>query len=187
MIKKVGGEAIISSDPEQLANASALIFPGVGSFDNAVTKLQASGLKDSILQFVDSGKPFLGICLGMQLLLDSSEEGELKGLGLIKGHSKKFVFDDPALKVPHMGWNKITAKNGAEQTLYQGLEQDNRFYFVHSYHVECDDQADVYATADYGVEFVCSVNRGNVYGAQFHPEKSHKFGMKFFENFLSLI
>jgi glutamine amidotransferase len=86
-----------------------------------------------------------------------------------------------------MGWNKVNSANGVEQSLYQGLEQENRFYFVHSYRVECEDQADVYGTANYGVEFVCSVHRGNVYGAQFHPEKSHKFGMKFFENFLSMI
>lgn len=187
MIKKVGGEAVVSSNPEELLNASALIFPGVGAFDNAITKLEESGLKDSILNFVESGRPFLGICLGMQLLLDGSEEGELKGLGLIKGKAKKFSFDDPGLKVPHMGWNKVTPKNGAEKTLYKGLEEENRFYFVHSFHVECEEPADVFATADYGIEFVCSVNRGNVYGAQFHPEKSHKFGMKFFENFLSTI
>lgn len=187
MIKKVGGKSIISSDPEEVKNASALIFPGVGSFDNAVLKLESSGLKQVILDFVDSGKPFLGICLGMQLLFEKSEEGKLPGLGLIKGTVNKFNFPQGVLKVPHMGWNKVNVYNPDNCNLYNGLESENRFYFVHSFHANCTNSDDIYATSNYGFEFTCSVKKNNVYGAQFHPEKSHKFGMKFFKNFLELL
>lgn len=187
MVKKVGGKAIVSSDPLEISSASALILPGVGSFDNAILKLANSGLKQVILNFVDSGKPLLGICLGMQLLFESSEEGTMNGLGLIEGSVAKFNFDDGNLKVPHMGWNKVNVKNSNACNLFNDLELDNRFYFVHSYYVICNNSENICATANYGFEFTCSVKKDNVYGAQFHPEKSHKFGMKFFENFLEIL
>ncbi len=185
MVKKVGGKAIITSDATEILASRAIILPGVGSFDYAVTKLKETGLKKIILDAVSNGKPLLGICLGMQLLFDSSEEGKLPGLGIIPGRVVKFKA--PKLKVPHMGWNNITVNEPTENNIYRGLAQENRFYFVHSFHVVCDDPLDISATCDYGEKFTCSVRRNQVYGAQFHPEKSHKFGMTFFKNFLELI
>ena len=187
MIKKAGGKAIITSDKEQIIAAGAMILPGVGSFDHAVNKFEESGLKTVILESVAKGKPLLGICLGMQLLFDSSEEGELSGLGIIPGKVISFDFKNTDIKIPHMGWNNISPTCNSGDNLYKGLVENNRFYFVHSYHVMCDDEKDVAATCEYGKKFVCSVQKGRVYGAQFHPEKSHKFGKAFFENFISLI
>ncbi len=187
MIKKVGGKAFITSNEEDILNASAIILPGVGAFDHAVIKLNESGLDNVILKAVSKGKTLLGICLGMQLLFDSSEEGALNGLGIIPGKVFSFDLEDKTLKIPHMGWNKIYPKNISNESLYSELVQDNRFYFVHSFRVECLDDRHISATCLYGDEFTCSVQKGSVYGAQFHPEKSHKFGKSFFKKFLELI
>ena len=187
MIRKAGGEARICTSPESLESASAILLPGVGAFDNGITKLKESGflavLENKVL---NEKKPFLGICLGMQLLFEKSEEGNLPGLGWLKGKVTKFDFsslDSPKpLKVPHMGWNLVRPHNYHD--LYAGLENEARFYFVHSFHVNCDNQSDIIATANYGYEFTCSVRHDNIWGAQFHPEKSHRFGIQFFKNFL---
>ncbi|NOH80815.1 imidazole glycerol phosphate synthase subunit HisH [Vibrio sp. RE86] len=187
MIRKVGGDATITSDHEVITRAKAIILPGVGSFDNGMQKLNESGLTPLIKKLVLKDKlPFLGICLGMQLLFESSEEGSIPGLGLVKGKVTRFNFDeDSRLKVPHMGWNVVTAKHDC--SLYNGFVDESRFYFVHSYYVECDDERDIAATSCYGHQFTCSVQSGNITGVQFHPEKSHKFGIHFFRNFLDLL
>jgi len=189
MIHRVGGDAVISSDQKQILDADALILPGVGAFDNAMQKLNDSGLVELIKQRVLEDKViFLGICLGMQLLFDSSEEGTLPGLGLISGAVKRFDFSDleaQNLKIPHMGWNIVRLQNGS--CLFYGFEKDPRFYFVHSFHAVCADPSDVAAICDYGYPFACAVQKGNIFAAQFHPEKSHKFGMQLFKNFLEQV
>ena len=186
MIHRVGGDAVISSDQQQILEANALILPGVGAFDNAMQKLNNSGLVKLIKQRVLVDKvPFMGICLGMQLLFDSSEEGDLSGLGLIPGEVKRFDFaavEQQNLKVPHMGWNIVQPTAGT--CMFKGFEQNPRFYFVHSYHAVCADSSNVAATCDYGYPFACAVQKDNIFAAQFHPEKSHKFGMQLFKNFL---
>jgi imidazole glycerol-phosphate synthase subunit HisH len=189
MIRRMGGDATISSDRILISEATALILPGVGSFDNAIDKLHASNLVSIIKQRVlDDKIPFLGICLGMHLLFDSSEEGSLLGLGLIPGIVKRFDFEqlnDKTLKIPHMGWNIVYPKT--DNSLFSGLESELRFYFVHSYHVVCDNPIHEIATSVYGYRFTCGVQKDNIYAVQFHPEKSHKFGMQMFKNFLGLV
>lgn len=187
MLNHVGGEAVISSDLDIIEKANALILPGVGAFDNGMRKLQSSGflpvINDKVL---NRNTPILGICLGMQLLFDSSEEGNLSGLGFIPGNVTKFNFshldESSQLKIPHMGWNIVNTKD--DNKLFSNVNEQQRFYFVHSYHVNCKDPSDKLASTKYGYEFVCAVNRKNIWGAQFHPEKSHKFGMNFFKNFI---
>lgn len=190
MIRKADGNAIISSDIEQINSASAIVLPGVGAFDSGIVKLKQSGLIDVVQSRVLQDKiPFLGICLGMQLIFEKSEEGQMPGLGWLKGEVKKFNFSDVSLdkplKIPHMGWNVIRPVNF--ETLYMNMEQQARFYFVHSYHVVCEDKSDILAKATYGYDFTCSVNHENIWGVQFHPEKSHRFGVQFFKNFLKII
>jgi glutamine amidotransferase len=186
MIRKVGGQAVASAQPDELQSAKKVLLPGVGSFDNAMIKLERLGLVEPLRDCAASGVPLFGICLGMQLLAYGSEEGALPGLGLIPGRVRRFSFsaEQSALKIPHMGWNQVLAcKN---PPLAQGLETGARFYFVHSYHYECEDQADELFKTHYGYDFISGVQRGNVMGVQFHPEKSHRFGMQLFRNFISL-
>ena len=190
MIRKAGGRAELCSNPLDLASASAVILPGVGSFDNGIDKLKKSGFLEVLEKIVLVDKlPFLGVCLGMQLLFDKSEEGKSPGLGLIEGDVTRFDFADmrshERLKIPHMGWNLVYPKSN--ENLFYGLEEEARFYFVHSYHVNCTYSSDILATANYGYEFTCAVRRENIWGAQFHPEKSHRFGIQFFKNFLKEI
>jgi len=187
MIHKAGGQAELCSRSEELEHASAIILPGVGAFDNGMYKLEQSGLLSTLIRKVlEDRVPFLGVCLGMQLLFEKSEEGERLGLGWLKGNVTRFDFSglnlDRALKIPHMGWNIVSATT--HENLYAGLEDEARYYFVHSYHVNCSNRSDVLATAYYGYEFTCSVRHKNIWGAQFHPEKSHRFGVQFFKNFL---
>lgn len=185
MIRHVGGDAIIRGDVESIAKASKIILPGVGAFDNGMQKLRSSGLIDILNdKVISAGVPFLGICLGMQLLFDSSEEGQLPGLGWFPGRIVKFNVQGSGLKVPHMGWNEISVKRSSP--LLKNLEARSRFYFVHSYHAACEDLEHSLAAAHYGYDFTCAVNKGNIYGTQFHPEKSHRFGMTLFKNFLDL-
>lgn len=189
IIRRVGGDAIVSRDEQDISTAAALILPGVGSFDNGVEKLRASGMLPLIEKCVFEYKiPFLGVCLGMQLIFDSSEEGTSPGLGWISGRVKRFDFsktDKINLKIPHMGWCIVTPKQ--DLPLFNGLGADARFYFVHSYHVVCSDKHDAMAYAKYGYRFACVVQKENIYGVQFHPEKSHKFGMTLFKNFVEQI
>ena len=185
MIHKIGGAASITSDPGEISSASHVILPGVGSFDNAVLKLHNTGIWDALHESVFTSKAkFLGICLGMQLLLGGSEEGNLPGLGWIDGSVRKFKFAEGSrLKIPHMGWNIVNPVS--TEGLFGEVTDEIRFYFVHSYHASCENRADVIADTEYGHQFPSAIGRGNIMGVQFHPEKSHRFGLQLFRNFLS--
>ena len=183
---KVGADATLESDPSKLNQYDKLILPGVGAYGDAMEHLKENGMDDAVIAFAASGKPLLGICLGMQLLFESSEEfGETKGLGLIPG--KVVAFDeskfDHSLKVPHMGWNELFQQR--ETALFAEMDQDFYLYFVHSFHAVCDDKYAIGKT-HYGYEFVSAVQNGNIYGIQPHPEKSHENGLKIIENFAKL-
>lgn len=181
MFKKVGVESTITSDSSTIRNADKYLLPGVGSFDHGITSLRNAPFFDVLEnEVLKNRKPIIGICLGMQLLTNSSEEGQEKGLGWIDAETLKFDLTDKSLSIPHMGWNNIYPKS--QDTIFRDLE-DNRFYFVHSFHVVCNSEENVLATTNYGQEFTCSINRENVYGVQFHPEKSHKYGMQLLKNF----
>jgi glutamine amidotransferase len=183
MFKRIGNrEVILTSDPALIEKADKIILPGVGAFDTGMQSLKASGLIPLLNKKVlNDHVPVLGICLGMQLLTLGSEEGTEKGLGWIEAKTKKFSFpEDSNLKIPHMGWNYITIKKNSPLINRDGKK---KFYFVHSYYVECAREEDVIATCNYGIEFTCMLQRENIFGAQFHPEKSHRFGMELLENF----
>jgi glutamine amidotransferase len=187
MFKKIGVRATLSSDENVIANADKIFFPGVGSFGHGMACLKKSGLIDVLEQkILKDNVPVLGVCLGMQLMFEHSEEGDCEGLGWIKGCVKHFDLHkiDKNLKVPHMGWNQIKVKQSLD--LINNLPDEPRFYFAHSYHAVCDDESNVLATANHGYDFPCVVQNGNVYGAQFHPEKSHKFGMSLLKNFTEM-
>lgn len=186
MFKKVGAAAKITSDFNAIKNASKIVLPGVGAFDNAMRRLNESGLSD-LLNFkaLEEGVPFLGICLGMQLLTESSEEGRLSGLGLFPAKTIKFCFNkEDNLKIPHMGWNIVEKTNPGPLT--KGFSEDARFYFVHSYYVRVENEKNSILKTKYGIEFDSGIQKDNIFGVQFHPEKSHKFGMKLFENFIKI-
>jgi len=190
--KKVGADVQLESNPAKLNEYDKLILPGVGAFGDAMDHLKANGMDIAVKTFASSGKPLLGICLGMQLLFDSSEEfGSTQGLGLIPGEVVTFdksKFDHP-LKVPHMGWNELFQQPvGADLSvcpLFDGLAKEFYLYFVHSYHAVCNDKYAIGKT-HYGYEFVSAVQNGNIYGIQPHPEKSHENGLKIIENFSKL-
>lgn len=186
MLKKVGASCIITSDLNEISNAEKLILPGVGAFDTAIKKIEELNLREIICQKVNLQKtPILGICLGMQLLMEGSEEGILPGLGLIKGKAYHFRNQiDKNLKIPHMGWNDVTIHN--ESLLTRGFSNEMRFYFVHSYYVKTENSDDSMLECNYGIDFDAAVHKDNIYGTQFHPEKSHKYGMKLLHNFVSL-
>jgi len=187
MFKKVGFKAAVTSDLAVIAQATKLVLPGVGAFDNGMIKLNELGLIPVLSAKVFEDKiPVMGLCLGMQLFTQRSEEGKLPGLGWLDAETIRFKFD-PAqsdLKIPHMGWNTVQVRQPS--WVFDGMDEEPRFYFVHSYHVVCQSEQDVLATAHYGYEFASAVGRGNVVGVQFHPEKSHKFGMRLFKNFAEL-
>ena len=174
----IGQTAKITDKAIDLADASHIVLPGVGAFKDAMTSLEQSGVVDTLKKEIAKGKPFLGICLGMQMLFDKSfEDGEYDGLGLIKGEVVRF---DTNLKVPHIGWNELKLKKRTR--LFDGVD-DMNFYFVHSYHASGCNKEDVETTCIYDYEFVSSVNKDNVWGAQFHPEKSGDTGLKLLSNF----
>jgi glutamine amidotransferase len=185
MLRLVGAEPVVASDRAQLRTANKLVLPGVGHFDRAMANLTATGLVDELKELVQiRGMPLLGICLGMQLLCRSSEEGTKEGLGLVNARCRRFEFSgDRRLKVPHMGWRDLEIARPS--SFFSGLDEASRFYFVHSYFVDCADESDVLARATYGHPFVAAFERGNVRGVQFHPEKSHRFGIRLFQNFVS--
>lgn len=187
MLKKVGVASVITSKPEELAAAKALILPGVGHFDTGMKNLRSRGLETVLGDLVMEKKvPILGICLGVQLFARGSEEGSEKGLGWIAADVKRFTFPEgKALPVPHMGWNEV---EWTDSKLLDGMTcGEARFYFVHSYHVVPDDPADIAASVTYGAKIVAAVTRGNVMGAQFHPEKSHRFGMALLKNWVGVV
>lgn len=181
MLKKIGVKAQAAATPDAVEGAARLLLPGVGAFDHCMGSFDASGLRPSVEKAVAGGKPLLGICVGMQMMLEGSDEGARPGLGWIKGRVKKFS-PDLGLKIPHMGWSAVTPKT--EHALFDGFNGDASFYFVHSYHPETSNAENILATADYGKPFCCAVTNGsNIAGAQFHPEKSHRYGMRFLSNF----
>lgn len=187
MLKHIGAESKVVSTAEELATAEKIILPGVGHWNHGASKLAESGLKQALDKRVLEDKvPVLGICLGMQLLVESSEEGDLPGLGWIPGKVIRFSDETIAegLRIPHMGWNLVYPQKSS--AMIESLPEEPRFYFVHSYHVQCTDLADVLLTCKYGYEFACAVQRENIWGVQFHPEKSHKFGMCLMKNFVEL-
>jgi glutamine amidotransferase len=182
MLKKLGADAKLSCDRDDIQRADRLILPGVGSFDRGLAELRSRGLEELLTEEVTvRRRPILGICLGMQMFARSSEEGQAPGLGWLDAVTQR-LHPQPNLRLPHMGWNWIRPIGG-EHSLFRGLNQP-RFYFVHSYHVVCRDADDVLATCRYGDEFVCAVRRGNIFGTQFHPEKSHRLGLQVLKNFL---
>lgn len=184
MLKVIGEKSKITCDRDVIRAAGGIILPGVGAFDAGMERLNELNLTELIREEAATGKPVLGICLGMQLLGRRSEEGRLNGLNLIPFECKKFSFDGSGLKIPHMGWDVVKFKK--EHPILNGLNGRQRYYFVHSYHAVCDDDSDALMTCDYGYEFVAAVARENVIGVQFHPEKSHDFGLALLRNFVNI-
>jgi glutamine amidotransferase len=186
MVKKAGFKSEVTSDVNTIKAANKIILPGVGSFDRAIENLESLKIKDIIIEKAFSGTPILGICLGMQLLAESSEEGTLPGLGLIPGKVTKFYLQSP-LKVPHMGWNSVNYSSGCP--LFKGFDdfEETRFYFVHSFYFKCTSSDHEAGVTSHGFPFTSCVQRNNVFGVQFHPEKSHKFGLKLFNNFINYV
>ncbi len=184
MLKVIGERSRITNEKETIEMADGIILPGVGAFDAGMSRLEESGLAEVIRVEAAKGKPILGICLGMQLLGRRSEEGSLAGLGLIPFECRRFQLEDPTLKVPHMGWDVVTFAK--EHPILRGLTGQQRYYFVHSYHAVCDAAENVLMTCDYGYEFAAAVVRENVIGVQFHPEKSHDFGLALLGNFVEI-
>lgn len=182
MFKRIKVESEITDEIDKIDSAVKLLLPGVGAFDAAMKKINESGFREVLNKKVlVEKKPILGVCLGMQLLTKSSEEGMLPGLGWVDANTLKFNMPDKSLKIPHMGWNSVITVN--ESPLTANLPEEPRFYFVHSYYVKCNEPADELTTTSYGEDFSSIIQHENIFGAQFHPEKSHKFGMKLLENF----
>ncbi|MFH1931899.1 MAG: imidazole glycerol phosphate synthase subunit HisH [Pseudomonadota bacterium] len=181
---KLGFPFVIASKADQLKNITKIILPGVGAFDHAMSLLEKSGMRQALDELTLKRRlPVLGICVGMQIMAHSSEEGSLPGLGWINGEVKRFIpssLRNPEC-VPHMGWNNL--KPLKTNSLLQGLDLNARFYFLHSYYFRCHRSEDIIAVTDYDGEFACVVNSGNVFGVQFHPEKSHQWGIRLLENF----
>jgi glutamine amidotransferase len=186
MLEKVGSKTVLASKPDDLLGAKKIVLPGVGHFDEGVRRLQKLGLADTLVSLVmEEEARVLGICLGMQLLCRSSEEGSRLGLGLIDAEVKKFRFtDELKLKIPHMGWNVVSSPRA--NVLLSPTLGDQRFYFVHSYKVVPDNPNIIIGTANYGGEFCAAFQQGNIFGVQFHPEKSHRFGMELMRRFVEL-
>lgn len=184
-LEKAGYQALITGSPGDIARASGLVLPGVGAFEDAMNNLTRSGLVDVIKDAAREGKPLLGICLGMQLLFTNSEEnGRHRGLDLISGQVVKFNLS-PTMKVPHMGWNQI--ENTGECQVLKGIPSGAYFYFVHSYYVVPDDARVVGAVTNYGLNFTSVVGKENIFGVQFHPEKSSEIGLQILKNFGELV
>lgn len=184
MLNKIGEPSLITDNPDDIRAATSLILPGVGAFDTAMNELEKRGLKELLHQKVMIEKTqVLGICLGMQLLTDGSEEGKEKGFGWIPGFAYRFP-QSAEWKVPHMRWNSVTATG--ESPLLSELEDDARFYFVHSYYVKAEERQHAILSTEYGLSFDAALQKDNIMGVQFHPERSHKFGLKLLYNFTKL-
>lgn len=184
-LERVGHEAEITSDPHRIAEADRLVLPGVGGFGEAIAEIRRRDLEQPILDFLATDRPFLGVCLGLQLLFETGYEGGThRGLGVLAGDVVRFDIDR-SLKVPHMGWNRVTAV-GEPTPILSGIAADAHFYFVHSYFVRPADPAVVALECDYGGKFCAMVRRGNLFAVQFHPEKSQADGLRLLENFASL-
>jgi glutamine amidotransferase len=190
-LEHVEWEAHVTSDPQEIMDASKIILPGVGAFHDCMRNLEKLNLLEPIIRSIEKGKPFLGICLGLQLLFEESDEfGSHQGMGVLPGRVQRFPDDikDPEAgepyPIPHMGWNTVEIKK--ETALFAGIESGSYFYFVHSYYAVPEDPKDIAAMTPYGIEFACAVQRGNIYAIQFHPEKSQEKGLRLLRNFGSL-
>lgn len=180
----LGEENVITSDPDVIRNADKVILPGVGAFGDAMSCLRSSGLEEAVCEVANSGKPFLGICLGLQLLFETSEETEgVRGLGIFKGSVVR-IPDAEGLKIPHMGWNSLELPKKSK--ILKDIGDEPFVYFVHSYYIKPDDENDISAYTTYGSRLGVAVERGNVFATQFHPEKSGDTGMKILKNFIAL-
>lgn len=184
MLKVIGEKSKITSSEYDIDASNGIILPGVGAFDAGMNKLNSLGLSTILHNQAEKGKPILGICLGMQLLGRRSEEGRLSGLSLIPFECKRFQFNDSSLKVPHMGWDIVEFRQ--EHPFLQNLSGQQRYYFVHSYYAICDAPQNILMTCNYGYEFAAAVTKKNIIGVQFHPEKSHNFGLALLSNFVML-
>jgi len=187
-LERVGYEARVTSDPKQISNASKVVLPGVGAFRDCMRNLESFNLLEPVMRSIEAGKPFLGICLGLQMLFEQSDEfGPQRGMGVLPGKVTKFPEEirDPETgqpyPIPHMGWNTVQIKK--ETPLFNEIESSSYFYFVHSYYPIPEDPGDIAATTLYGIEFVCAVQRENIYAVQFHPEKSQEVGLRLLKNF----
>ena len=178
---EVGAEVISTNDAAGVARAEKIIFPGVGAAPSAMAYLSEVGLDKALTRAVHDGVPVLGICLGAQIILERSEEGDQPCLGLVPGTTVRFNVPDPALKIPHIGWNDVIVKQ--PHPLLEGIEPGDEFYFVHSYYPNPSNAADVYAVSDHGVEFCAALGRANLFATQFHPEKSGRLGLEFLASF----
>lgn len=184
MLARIGVEAVVVSDAKELGGAERLVLPGVGHYDHGIRQLKASGMYDALAEHDGSRQPLLGICLGMQLLLEGSDEGDEGGLGLIPGRCRKFEPGDSGLKVPHMGWSTVTPQGEGRQISAQ--PEDSRYYFVHTYYAAPEREEHVAGVSHYITDFCSAVDSGTgVLGYQFHPEKSHRFGMELLKTFVS--
>jgi glutamine amidotransferase len=179
--KEVGADAQITSNPRVVAKATKIIFPGVGAAPSAMEYLIETGLDAAIKDAFKAGVPILGICLGAQIVLDSSEEGPTKCLGLVPGKTVRFKLKDKALKIPHMGWNEV--KVVKPHPLLKGIKAGDEFYFVHSFYPNPKDEQNIYAVAEYGGDFCCALSYKNLFATQFHPEKSGRLGLELLERF----
>jgi glutamine amidotransferase len=180
-LESQGVTPLVSGDPAEFDDADAVVFPGVGSGPAAMDALNQRGLVDPIRDYITSGRPFLGVCLGLQLLMDRTEEGDAPCLGVVEGNAKLLP---PGLKVPHMGWNSVRFEN--EHPILAGIPQDSYFYFVHSYYAAPADQTGVIGTTEYGIPFCSVYASGNLVATQFHPEKSGPAGLRLYKNFIAL-
>lgn len=190
-VERVGYDAQVTADPQEVLNASKIILPGVGAFRDCMHNLEESHLLEPVINSIEAGKPFLGICLGLQLLFEESDEfGLHKGMGVLPGRVTRFPEDirdpetDQPYPIPHMGWNTIEIKK--ETPLFAGIENDSFFYFVHSYYAIPHNPSDIAATTPYGIEFACAVQHDNIHAVQFHPEKSQEKGLQMLRNFGAL-
>lgn len=183
-ILKLGEEAVITRERETILNADRVILPGVGAFGDAMNKLHSYGLEEVIREVVDNGIPFLGICLGLQLMFERSDESDgMRGLGLLEGEVLR-IPDDVGVKVPHIGWNSL--KFPSKGRLFSGIPEESYVYFVHSYYLNAKDEDIVMATTEYGTLIHASVEKDNIFACQFHPEKSSDVGLKILKNFISI-
>jgi len=183
--ERIGASSKITADADEILACQKLVLPGIGHFSKAVKILKSNGLFDALNEAVKIRKvPILGICLGMQLMAEFSEEGGVNGFGWIKAEAIRFSFSQKTLRIPHMGWNRLLIQN--HDTLFKGIDTDNFYYFVHSYFIKCANQGDILSETDYGNTFVSAFQHENIYGCQFHPEKSHDAGLKILQNFAEL-
>ena len=185
-LKFIGADCKVTSDKDEILNGDGALLPGVGSFGDAMDTMTKRGIKDTIIEYTKSGKPFLGICLGLQLLFPESEETPgVKGLDIFKGTITKIPNQNRTLKIPHMGWNNISIKQ--KNGIFKGIEGEPYVYFVHSFYLKAQDKDIVAATTQYGVEIDAAVQKGNIIATQFHPEKSGEVGLKMLKNFVEMV